>query len=140
MNELLFFVLGLLIGGLTGMTLMCILQINRIDELQKQDKKKNTLIQHPYPEQEGKRNCHIKNSKKSKSCLFCSYFSKWNNICKHLYQAGKNAEKLHILHQVKPKHQIISCRKNISHNAYRLFIDSYHLIKFKHSDCRNKHG
>lgn len=30
MNELLFFLLGLVIGGLTGITLMCMLQINRI--------------------------------------------------------------------------------------------------------------
>ena len=30
MKELLFFVLGLVIGGLTGTTVMCILQINRL--------------------------------------------------------------------------------------------------------------
>lgn len=30
MSELLFFLLGLVIGGLTGITLMCMLQINRI--------------------------------------------------------------------------------------------------------------
>lgn len=30
MNELLFFLLGLVIGGLTGITLMCMLQINRM--------------------------------------------------------------------------------------------------------------
>ena len=32
MGELLFFVLGLVIGGLTGVTIMCFLQINRINE------------------------------------------------------------------------------------------------------------
>ena len=32
MSELLFFVLGLVIGGLTGVTIMCCLQINRINE------------------------------------------------------------------------------------------------------------
>lgn len=32
MGELLFFVLGLVIGGLTGITIMCFLQINRINE------------------------------------------------------------------------------------------------------------
>ena len=32
MSELLFFVLGLTIGGLTGVTIMCCLQINRINE------------------------------------------------------------------------------------------------------------
>lgn len=30
MSELLFFLLGLVIGGLTGITLMCMLQISRI--------------------------------------------------------------------------------------------------------------
>lgn len=30
MSELLFFLLGLVIGGLTGVTLICMLQINRI--------------------------------------------------------------------------------------------------------------
>lgn len=30
MSELLFFLLGLVIGGLTGITLMCMLQINRM--------------------------------------------------------------------------------------------------------------
>ncbi len=32
MNELLFFVLGLMIGGLIGVTVMCILQINRLHD------------------------------------------------------------------------------------------------------------
>ncbi len=33
MKELLFFVLGLMIGGLTGTTLMCCLQINRLNKI-----------------------------------------------------------------------------------------------------------
>lgn len=32
MSELLFFVLGLVIGGLTGVVMMCAVQINRINE------------------------------------------------------------------------------------------------------------
>ena len=32
MSELLFFVLGLIIGGLTGIVLLCMLQVNRINE------------------------------------------------------------------------------------------------------------
>lgn len=32
MSELLFFVLGLVIGGLTGVVMMCMLQVNRINE------------------------------------------------------------------------------------------------------------
>lgn len=32
MSELLFFVLGLIIGGLTGVVMMCMLQVNRINE------------------------------------------------------------------------------------------------------------
>ena len=36
MIELLFFVLGLIIGGLTGITIMCFLQINKINEYEKQ--------------------------------------------------------------------------------------------------------
>lgn len=36
MSELLFFVLGLTIGGLTGITIMCCLQINRINEYERQ--------------------------------------------------------------------------------------------------------
>lgn len=34
MSELLFFVLGLIIGGLVMTTLMCCLQINRINEME----------------------------------------------------------------------------------------------------------
>lgn len=30
MSELLFFIIGLLIGGLCGITAMCLLQINRL--------------------------------------------------------------------------------------------------------------
>ena len=36
MSELLFFVLGFIIGGLAMTTLMCCLQINRISELERQ--------------------------------------------------------------------------------------------------------
>lgn len=32
MSELLFFVLGLVIGGLTGVVMICMLQVNRINE------------------------------------------------------------------------------------------------------------
>ena len=35
MSELLFFILGLIIGGLVMTTLMCCLQINRINEYEK---------------------------------------------------------------------------------------------------------
>ena len=42
MNELLFFTLGLLIGGLTGVSVMCLLQINRVNEMKNKygDKRK----------------------------------------------------------------------------------------------------
>ncbi len=36
MSELLFFVLGLIIGGLAMTTLMCCLQVNRISELERE--------------------------------------------------------------------------------------------------------
>ena len=36
MRELLFFVLGFIIGGLAMTTLMCCLQVNRISELERQ--------------------------------------------------------------------------------------------------------
>ena len=32
MSELLFFVLGLIIGGLTGIVIMCMLQVDRIND------------------------------------------------------------------------------------------------------------
>lgn len=32
MSELLFFVLGLIIGGLTGIVIMCVLQVNKIND------------------------------------------------------------------------------------------------------------
>jgi len=38
MDELLFFTLGLLIGGLTGISVMCILQINENNK--REDKRK----------------------------------------------------------------------------------------------------
>ena len=41
MNELLFFVLGLVIGGLSGITIMCMIQINRINHLTKSMTDKN---------------------------------------------------------------------------------------------------
>ena len=34
MRELLFFIMGLIIGGLSMTTLMCCLQINRINEME----------------------------------------------------------------------------------------------------------
>lgn len=34
MSELLFFILGMIIGGLAMTTLMCCLQINRINEME----------------------------------------------------------------------------------------------------------
>lgn len=34
MNDLLFFVLGLLVGGLSGITIMCFLQINRLCKIE----------------------------------------------------------------------------------------------------------
>ena len=44
MNELLFFTLGLLIGGLTGVSVMCLLQINRVNEIKnKYDDKRKKL-------------------------------------------------------------------------------------------------
>lgn len=36
MSELLFFILGLIIGGLVMTILMCCLQINRINDLERQ--------------------------------------------------------------------------------------------------------
>ncbi len=36
MSELLFFILGLIIGGLGMTTLMCCLQVNRINELERE--------------------------------------------------------------------------------------------------------
>ena len=44
MKELLFFTLGLLIGGLTGVSVMCVLQINRVNEIKnKYDDKRKKL-------------------------------------------------------------------------------------------------
>lgn len=42
MSELLFFILGLIIGGLGMTTLMCCLQLNRINELERQIVLKDT--------------------------------------------------------------------------------------------------
>ncbi|NLC87708.1 MAG: inseCt neurotoxin 1c [Clostridiaceae bacterium] len=36
MSELLFFILGLIIGGLEMTTLMCCLQVNRVNELERE--------------------------------------------------------------------------------------------------------
>lgn len=33
MNEILFFILGLIVGSLVGIALMCFLQINKLNEL-----------------------------------------------------------------------------------------------------------
>ena len=33
MKELLFFILGLMIGGLSGITVMCCLQINKLNKI-----------------------------------------------------------------------------------------------------------
>lgn len=43
MSELLFFILGLIIGGLIGITLMCMFQVNRLtdDRLIALSKEKN---------------------------------------------------------------------------------------------------
>lgn len=41
MKELLFFVLGLLVGGLSGITIMCFLQINKLSEMKQKEKKRN---------------------------------------------------------------------------------------------------
>ena len=56
MSELLFFVLGLTIGGLTGVTIMCCLHINRINEYEKkiealnpnEEKEKERVLQVAY--------------------------------------------------------------------------------------------
>lgn len=39
MSELLFFVLGLVIGGLIAITLMCCVQINRINDMEIENEK-----------------------------------------------------------------------------------------------------
>ena len=45
MKELLFFVLGLVIGGLSGITVMCCMQINRMNEDYYEKKKcKKTIL------------------------------------------------------------------------------------------------
>ncbi len=43
MKELLFFILGMMVGGLFATTLMCLLQINRIYELD--NKKDNEEVE-----------------------------------------------------------------------------------------------
>ncbi len=40
MKELLFFMFGLVIGGLSGLSIMSMLQINRINEIEKNIKRK----------------------------------------------------------------------------------------------------
>lgn len=35
MNELLFFIIGLVLGGLVGVVLMCLLQINKLSKREK---------------------------------------------------------------------------------------------------------
>ncbi len=45
MKELLFFILGLVIGGLSGITVMCCLQINRLNgECYEDEKYKKTVL------------------------------------------------------------------------------------------------
>ena len=39
MKELLFFMFGLVIGGLSGLSIMCMLQISRINEIEKNNKR-----------------------------------------------------------------------------------------------------
>lgn len=41
MKELLFFTLGILIGGLTGISVMCILQINRLNNIRRKEENKD---------------------------------------------------------------------------------------------------
>lgn len=41
MSELLFFVLGLLVGGLSGITAMCCIQINKTNKVDKYEKTNN---------------------------------------------------------------------------------------------------
>ncbi len=48
MKELLFFIMGMIIGGLSMTTLMCCLQINRINEMETKGaelEKANTEVQ-----------------------------------------------------------------------------------------------
>lgn len=47
MSELLFFILGLIVGGLAMTTLMCCLQINRINDLERQIVLKNEYEEDP---------------------------------------------------------------------------------------------
>lgn len=41
MNELLFFTLALVIGGLTGISVMCMFQINRLNEYENYKKEED---------------------------------------------------------------------------------------------------
>ncbi len=50
MSELLFFVLGTIIGGLIMTTLMCCLQINRVNELERLLVLKDKEIEEDNPE------------------------------------------------------------------------------------------
>lgn len=47
MSQLLFFILGFIIGGLGMTTLMCCLQINRINELERQIVLKDEIDEEP---------------------------------------------------------------------------------------------
>ena len=40
MNELLFFIIGLVLGGLVGVVLMCLLQINKLSKRKEVDNAK----------------------------------------------------------------------------------------------------
>lgn len=48
MSELLFFVLGLIIGGLIWISLMCLFQINRLTD---------NRLKEPFKEKNEKKNC-----------------------------------------------------------------------------------
>lgn len=59
MNELLFFVLGLVIGGLIGVTLMCIIQINRINDYESKINYYKEKLDLPKLRKEGETNENI---------------------------------------------------------------------------------
>lgn len=43
MHELLFFIIGCLLGGMVGIITMCLLQINRLNEIHTSRKEENDL-------------------------------------------------------------------------------------------------
>ena len=44
MKELLFFILGLVIGGLSGVTVLCCMQINRLNDNYEKTKYEKTVL------------------------------------------------------------------------------------------------